>query len=410
MGQEYVPFPPFEGWLPSYNGSLVDEVGEQIANARERYGQEAADRAVEVASRYAAVDTGALEGLYTTNRGFTRTIAERTANWEAALAAHPEAAHHIRDALAGYEFVLDAVTAARPVTEAWIRQLYEVLLASQDGHDVFVEVAGTLHRQRRALARGAYKTEPNFPTDPDTGVMHHYAPVEDTAAEMGRLIAQLRDHRFEAAHPILQAAYAHYAFVCVHPFTDGNGRVARALASVFLYRQPGIPLVIFADQREAYLDALTAADAGRPHAFVSFVEERAIDAAHLVLAELGSDARRGDAELGAALRRDLGRGTLAVVLATPGDLHAALRFTVAMPDRVDQTGGWSLTGPASHQAGLRVLSQVECENAALDVLLREVHPRIADMFRHRLTAWVRGLLSDLSGELAAQIRVSGEEG
>lgn len=99
MGQEYVPFPPFEGWLPSYNGSLVDEVGEQIANARERYGQEAADRAVEVASRYAAVDTGALEGLYTTNRGFTRTIAERTANWEAALAAHPEAAHHIRDAL-----------------------------------------------------------------------------------------------------------------------------------------------------------------------------------------------------------------------------------------------------------------------------------------------------------------------
>lgn len=99
-----------------------------------------------------------------------------------------------------------------------------------------------------------------------------------------------------------------------------------------------------------------------------------------------------------------------MVLATPGDLHAALRFTVAMPDRVDQTGGWSLTGPASHQAGLRVLSQVECENAALDVLLREVHPRIADMFRHRLTAWVRGLLSDLSGELAAQIRVSGEEG
>lgn len=242
-----------EGWLPSYNGSLVDEVGEQIEKARERYGQEAADRAVEVASRYAAVDTGALEGLYTTNRGFTRTIAKRTARWEAALAAHPEAAHHIRDALAGYEFVLDAVTAARPVTEAWIRQLHEVLLPSQDGHDVFVEVAGILRRQRRALARGAYKIEPNFPTDPDTGVVHYYAPVEHAAAEMGRLIAQFQDHRFEAAHPILQASYAHYAFVCVHPFTDGNGRVARALASVFLYRQPGIPLMIFADQREAYL-------------------------------------------------------------------------------------------------------------------------------------------------------------
>lgn len=30
---------------------------------------------------------------------------------------------------------------------------------------------------------------------------------------------------FVKAHPVLQAAWAHFAFVAVHPFADGNGRV-----------------------------------------------------------------------------------------------------------------------------------------------------------------------------------------
>lgn len=37
---------------------------------------------------------------------------------------------------------------------------------------------------------------------------------------------------------------------------------ARAAISISLYRDPGVPLVIFADQRDLYLDALEAADLG----------------------------------------------------------------------------------------------------------------------------------------------------
>ena len=81
---------------------------------------------------------------------------------------------------------------------------------------------------------------------------------------------------------------AHYAFVCIHPFADGNGRVSRALASVFLYRSPGIPLVIFADQKNTYIDALEAADKGKYNLFVQFIADVCTDTVGL----FSSDAER----------------------------------------------------------------------------------------------------------------------
>ena len=39
-----------------------------------------------------------------------------------------------------------------------------------------------------------------------------------------------------ACHPVEFAAEAHYRFVAVRPFRDGNGRVARLLMNLFLLR------------------------------------------------------------------------------------------------------------------------------------------------------------------------------
>lgn len=74
--------------------------------------------------------------------------------------------------------------------------------------------------------------------------------------------------------------------MCVHPFADGNGRVARALASVYLYRAPGVPLVVFSDQKALYLDALEVADAGQPAQFVRFIGDCAIDTVEMVRTEM----------------------------------------------------------------------------------------------------------------------------
>jgi len=93
---------------------------------------------------------------------------------------------------------------------------------------------------------------------------------------------ELRSRAFERAHPVEQAGYAHYAFVTVHPFADGNGRVARALASVYLYRSLSIPLVVFAHQKPQYLDALEQADRGDAASWLNFIADRGIDTMQLV--------------------------------------------------------------------------------------------------------------------------------
>lgn len=150
--------------------------------------------------------------------------------------------------------------------------------------------------QDHPLARGQYKDQPNNVGLRD-GTTHWYAPVLDTPREMHRLMEELRSEPFLAAHPVVQAAYAHHALTAVHPFADGNGRVARALASVFTYRAAGVPIVVFSDQQERYWDALAAADLGHPESFVTFVDERAIDSMALVTDRLREAGQPLDAQV-----------------------------------------------------------------------------------------------------------------
>ena len=279
----YEPFPAFADWAIDFDPSVVDSYAERLKRAKESSTPEALNKAVEIAKRYAAVDTGAIEGLYETDRGFTRTIAVQSEFWERALQLRGEGVKRsIDDALAGYDYVLDAVTGSAPITRMWIRELHAVITEHQESVPVVIRVADHLAEEERPLPHGQYKQIPNNPMSRRTGAVHYYAPVEDTPSEMARLVDELQSVDFLAAHPVVQAAYAHYAYVRIHPFTDGNGRVARALASVYLYRNPGVPLVIFADQRDIYIDALEEADAGHASAFVQFIAQRVIDTVNMV--------------------------------------------------------------------------------------------------------------------------------
>lgn len=57
---------------------------------------------------------------------------------------------------------------------------------------------------------------------------------------------------------LIIAAYAHAVLVDVHPFADGNGRVARLLMNYVLLRLKAAPCSISADDRMAYFGALDA--------------------------------------------------------------------------------------------------------------------------------------------------------
>jgi len=280
----YRPFPAFLDWSKQgFDSGTVEQFADLLRETKNVAGAAALSRAVETATKWAAVDTGAIEGLYEVDRGFTFTVAVDAAAWaNIHLVKGEEVRRAIDDALAGYDYVLDLATGARTITEVWVKQLHQVLCASQDTYEVLTSVG----MQKHDLRKGAYKDQPNSPFNIRTKVIHEYAPVDDLGAEMQRLISELNSAAFLDAHAVMQAAFVHYAFVCVHPFSDGNGRVARALASVYLYRAPGVPLVVFADQKAVYLDALESADNDMPGNLVEFMAERVIDTIQMVRTEM----------------------------------------------------------------------------------------------------------------------------
>lgn len=315
----YQPFPDVSAWTAvPFDPTTYEQYAALLEQARAEATEEAREHAVRTAIRYAGTDTGAIEGLYTTDRGFTRTVAVEAAHWEAAANERgPNAAAIIKDQIEAYEWVLDLVTQQRPVTEHVVRELHAMLCRSQETYVVHTE----LGRQERALPKGEYKAFPNNPTDATTGRLHHYAPPDMVGPEMARLVASLSAAEYTNAHPVVQAAYLHYALAAIHPFADGNGRVARALASVPLYRAVRVPLVVFRDERDDYLDALERADAGDVSAFVRFVADRVTDTIGLV-----SQTTR----LGPAASRERSLDALRVAATaygaiTPDDLTAAAR-------------------------------------------------------------------------------------
>jgi Fic family protein len=280
----YQSFPDFAAWgeLTPSDIDLWDRFAANLNERRQSATPEALKSAVEVAVRAAALDTGAIEGLYSVDRGFTMTVALQSLAWEQAIEERGAGIRELFEAqLEAYELVLDAVTRKLPISEAWIRALHEKLCAPQKTYRVLTNLGW----QEQDLPKGQYKTRPNHVRLTD-GTFHAYAPVDRVPEEMYRLLEQMRTPEFEAAHPVLQASYCHYALVVIHPFADGNGRVARALASTFFYRAQSVPLVIFENQRLAYLESLRAADLGDFRPVISFFRDRGLDTMQLVVESL----------------------------------------------------------------------------------------------------------------------------
>lgn len=79
---------------------------------------------------------------------------------------------------------------------------------------------------------------------------------------MDNLVAMHAMHIERQVPAEVEAAWVHHRFTQIHPFQDGNGRVARALASLVFLRANWFPLVINRDMRAQYIAALENADAG----------------------------------------------------------------------------------------------------------------------------------------------------
>ena len=178
------------------------------------------------------------------------------------------------------DFILDVVNKKQSITPHLLRSLNEILLSGVKTIPAF-----TPQRQKfdRKIKPGNYKTMPNYVAQSD-GSIHEYVQPIDVPQQIDHLCQWIETQA--NTHPIIVAVIAHYNFVRIHPFDDGNGRGARILMNIILMRHQFYPAVIDVEHRKDYLDYLRMADKGEFRSFVKFITEAIIHTQKVVMEEI----------------------------------------------------------------------------------------------------------------------------
>ncbi|MBZ5525082.1 MAG: Fic family protein [Acidobacteriia bacterium] len=219
-----------------------------------------------------SIETGQIEGVYNLDRGVTETLIERGINADLIPTQPgqklPELiAAIIQDHVDVLEGLFQFVKGERPISKSYIHELHAALLRHQET-STKKDQFGNLFESK--LHKGKYKECPNIPTKPD-GTIHQYCPPEQVDPEMERLLAMHEDHAKKRVAVEVEVAWLHHRFTQIHPYQDGNGRVARALASLIFIKAGWFPVAVTRDARSRYIEALEFADEGDLKPLVSFL-------------------------------------------------------------------------------------------------------------------------------------------
>ncbi len=227
-----------------------------------RGNHEAIDEFIERLGREWAIETGVIEDLYDIERGVTTTLIEH--GFKAEYIFHGSVNKPrdyvlklLQDQKKSFDGLFDFIKVDRQLTTSYVKELHASLVQSQEtaeGRDMFGR------RFEIPLIKGDWKKRENSPVR--DGVKYIYCPPEHVQSEMDRLFSFHDRHLQDGVSSEVQAAWLHHRFTQIHPFQDGNGRVARALASLVLLKNELFPLIIPRDDRSIYIDALEEADKG----------------------------------------------------------------------------------------------------------------------------------------------------
>ena len=119
----------------------------------------------------------------------------------------------------------------------------------------------------RKIVVGAWRDDAHGPMQVVSGpvgkeTVHHEAPAARLLDTEMSVFLEWANDSADKTDPVLRAAIAHLWFVTVHPFDDGNGRIARAIADWALARSEKIPQRFYSmsaqirHERNEYYDIL----------------------------------------------------------------------------------------------------------------------------------------------------------
>jgi len=237
------------------------------------------------------------------------------------LKDHLEAKDH-KDAL---DFLYELIDKDKKVTvsEYLIRQLHQLVVSKSHS-----DIAGK-YREGNVIIMGSKHTPPE-----GFQVLH----------DMRNLISWLNKNQ-KNHHIIELAALLHHKLVYIHPFSDGNGRMARLVINVLIMKA-GYPLaIILRNDGKRYYRILSEADEGRYEPLCEFIAQSVIRTLNIYLKVLTPSKKKNEKYISL---EELSKGspysaTYLRKLATQGKLEAFkegrnwLSSKQALKDYIDST-------------------------------------------------------------------------
>lgn len=245
----------------SYIGQIHEYKGKQELFTRQKPVE--LSRLIEIAKIQSTEASNRIEGIITTSARLKQLVADKTT---------PK--NRDEKEILGYRNVLNLIHenySFIPIRPSYILQMHRDLL------------------QFTALSYGgSFKSTPNeigmtLPNGEKSVLFRPLEPYETPAAIEAICNSYETQLQEETIDPLILIPCFILDFLCIHPFTDGNGRMSRLLTLLLLYRSGylvGQYISIekaIADTKESYYEALSIADQGwhtgenDPKAFIKYM-------------------------------------------------------------------------------------------------------------------------------------------
>ena len=151
----------------------------------------------------------------------------------------------------------EAKSKERPLTQEFIRTLHKTLV--REDYTIQRQQDNGLITASTILA-GKYKEVPNS-VRTVTGEIFEYASPEETPILMRDLVDWYNAEEEKAElTPIELASIFHYRYIRIHPFGDGNGRIARLMVNYILLRHQYPMIIVESRNKGNYLHVLHRCD------------------------------------------------------------------------------------------------------------------------------------------------------
>jgi Fic family protein len=165
-----------------------------------------------------------LEAHHTTHiEGTQLTLKESEEIWQGQHLAdvNPDDERELLNYRDAFELVSSYVGDGAPITEGLIREIHKRLVQDVRGN---------------SATPGLYRTIQNYVANSKTKkIIYTPPPAYEISSMMKSLVAWL--NKEEMIHPVLVSGITQFYLVHIHPFLDGNGRTARLLSTLCLYRK-----------------------------------------------------------------------------------------------------------------------------------------------------------------------------